>query len=921
YRMKYFILLSGAMLVFLQAFSQTDVAPTVSPEFFSADEAITITYDVTGTPLSNLDDAWLWLWLPDNTGASIDSNVNPATGDTSASDAAKFTKNEEGGVTTFSITLTLTEFTDAAANDIDQVGMLLKGNDWGDGQSNDYLTNVTTGFTLQFSFPEGQFGFYESGEVIKVSLKTSEIAKIELYLDEVLIADETDAIALSFDHTVVDDGEIHILTAKANTSTDAEEVSYSYGISPTPPVATIPNGMIDGVNYDTTDDTKATLVITAPNKENVFVLGDFNNWIVDNNYLMNVDGERYWVTVNDLVPGKEYVFQYLIDGELRIGDPYTDKVSDPWDDQYIDDTTYPDLIKYPTGLTNYRASVLQTGQTSYTWVNNSFVAPDKENLMIYEVLIRDFYSTHSYKAVMDKLDYIEDLGVNVLELMPVNEFEGNESWGYNPNFFFAPDKYYGTKNDLKALVDECHSRGIAVIIDLVLNHTFNSSPIARMYWNEQANKPAADNPWYNEDHNFQNPDAHWGSDLNHESDYTQALVDSVNSYWMKEYNLDGFRFDFTKGFGNNIKSQSSDSWGSKYDADRIALLKRMSDKIWEDNEDAYVIFEHLAENSEEKELADYGIMLWGNMNGDYIALAKGFIKDIQWIYHESRGFSEPNVVGYMESHDEERVMWEISKSGSKTLQENLRRLQLNAAFFFTVPGPKMVWQFGEMGYDEELNDDRLANKPPHWEYLEDEDRIKLVNVYQSLMNLRSQTSYIDSDYFEWQSAGTTKWISIDHPDVQIVIAGNFGIESAAINPQFTSDGEWHDYLSEGTIEVTDFQNFELNVAPGGFKIYTSMKIDNYIDGDSEILGLLDDRISDMNVAVYPNPVNNTLNVQSDTRIKAISVYDLTGRKQLERSFNEFQTEIQLSVEHMETGIYIIELNTTKGRTTRRFIKD
>ena len=124
--------------------------------------------------------------------------------------------------------------------------------------------------------------------------------------------------------------------------------------------------------------------------------------------------------------------------------------------------------------------------------------------------------------------------MNAIEFMPTNEFEGNSSWGYNPNFYFAPDKYYGPKNDFKALIDECHNRGIAVIIDLVLNHSYNSSPMARMYWNNSANRPAADNPWFNEVSNFENTDAHWGSDLNHESLYTKNFVDSVNTYWMQE---------------------------------------------------------------------------------------------------------------------------------------------------------------------------------------------------------------------------------------------------------------------------------------------------------------------------------------------------------------------------------------------------
>src|SRR5690606_13569406 len=105
------------------------------------------------------------------------------------------------------------------------------------------------------------------------------------------------------------------------------------------------------------------------------------------------------------------------------------------------------------------------------------------------------------------------------------------------------------------------------------NHSYGQSPLVRMYF--ENGKPAANNPWYNVDHNFQNTDAHWGYDFNHESPHTKAFVDSVNAFWLTHYKVDGFRFDFTKGFSNTVYGPSD--WGSAYDAARIANLKRMTD--------------------------------------------------------------------------------------------------------------------------------------------------------------------------------------------------------------------------------------------------------------------------------------------------------------------------------------------------------
>src|SRR5690606_28140836 len=117
---------------------------------------------------------------------------------------------------------------------------------------------------------------------------------------------------------------------------------------------------------------------------------------------------------------------------------------------------------------------------------------------------------------------------------------------------------------------------------------------------------------------------------------------------------------FTKGFSNNFKPMS-DEWGSRYDADRVRLLKRMVDAMWEVAPGSYAIFEHLAENREDQELAEYGILLWGNMNYNYNEATMGYHadgkSDFSWGFHETRGWNVPHLVTYMESHDEERLMF------------------------------------------------------------------------------------------------------------------------------------------------------------------------------------------------------------------------------------------------------------------------
>lgn len=466
-----------------------------------------------------------------------------------------------------------------------------------------------TGLTVRFDQPSG-IATLNSGETLAMKASASMVADMKLFVGNEPIATQSNVKEITAEHTFLQAGNFEI-RVEASIGGQTETATRTVNVLGETVQAPLPANVRPGINYLSIHE--ATLVLQAPKKKTVHVVGDFNDWKLSPEYQLKQDGEFFWITLSGLEREKEYAFQYVVDGTIYIADPYADKVLDPWNDSYIPSTVYPDLKPYPTGKAEGIVSVLQTGQTPYQWQVTDFKKPDRNQLMVYEMHIRDFTSEHSFNAAKDKLPYLKQLGINAIELMPVNEFEGNSSWGYNPSFYFAVDKYYGTKNDMRAFVDECHRQGIAVIIDLVLNHSFGQSPFYLLY-READGTPSADNPWYNQKSNIPNAALQWGYDFNHQSTYTRALVDSVAGFWMKEYKVDGFRYDFTKGFSNT----SQDTWANKYDAERIANLKRMSSEIWKRNSDAYVIIEHLTEGTtEEKELGEAGIMLWRNMNHAY----------------------------------------------------------------------------------------------------------------------------------------------------------------------------------------------------------------------------------------------------------------------------------------------------------------
>ncbi|HHN48177.1 MAG TPA: T9SS type A sorting domain-containing protein, partial [Bacteroidales bacterium] len=614
--------------------------------------------------------------------------------------------------------------------------------------------------------------------------------------------------------------------------------------------------------------------------------------------------------------------------------PYTHKVIDPWNDKWIPSTTYPNLIQYPEGKTTGIASVFQTAQVAYEWEITDFTPPAKEDLIIYELHIRDFVATRDIKTLIDTLDYLERLGVNAIELMPINEFEGNDSWGYNPSFYFATDKAYGRRSDYKKFIDECHKRGIAVILDMVLNHSYGQSPLVQMYSKSNFWEPAPENPWYNE----YCPHAPWcwGADFDHLSPYTQEFVDRVNEFWLTEFKVDGFRFDFTKGF-TNVQTGGQ---GWNYDAVRVSLLKRMADHIWSVNPSAYVILEHFTDNSEEKELAEYGMLLWGNLNYNYNEATMGYHdggkSNFSWISYKNRGWTVPHLVGYMESHDEERLMyknitWGNSGNPAHNITDTtiaLQRIATAAAFFFTIPGPKMIWQFGELGYDYSINycpNDGSLNpgcrtnpKPVRWDYFEDARRNQLFHVFSDLIKMKQNYDAFRTDDFNLSLAGAMKRIRLNHASMNVVVLGNFGIQADDISAQFQHTGWWYEHFSGDSINVTDV-NMSIQLNPAEYRLYSTQKIVGAGDvvhppGTSHSLLIKPNPVKDHFTVEFTLPANDFI---------SLDVYNIQGKKVATLNQGQYSSGVHSKnysrPVNLASGVYLLRLVSGQQVVTQKFI--
>jgi glycosidase len=896
------LLLAGMCLLSFFPFIHSQLL-TWTPAFAKDNDAITITVDATKgnqgllgfsgnvyvhiglvTSLSTNEGDWKYVpftWA-----------TTPAAGQATPAGANKWSYTINNIRSFFNVTNGSEVIKAIAILFRDATGNLVQRNaDVNVYNGNMYVPVYDNSLSVRFSLPPLQPYYHpipepinkQAGDNINVTGIASQSSDMKLYLNGSVIQTATAVSTLSATPTLTVSGNTEIVVEAVAGSVTKKD-TLRFFVAPGITIAPLPAGVRNGINY-AANNTEVTLVVYAPGKNRISVIGEFagSNWVEQGQYVMNKtpDGNYWWLTITGLTAGTEYAYQYLVDGSLKIADPYAEKILDPYNnnDQNIPATTYPGLKPYPAGLTTGIVSILQTNAPGYTWVNNSFTRPDKRNLFIYELLVRDFVAAHDWKTIKDTISYLKRLGVNAIEIMPFNEFEGNESWGYNPDFYFAPDKYYGPKNTLKEFVDVCHSNGIAVVMDIALNHSFGLSPLVQLYWDAANNRPAANNPWFNPvpKHAF-----NVGYDMNHESPATHYYFSRIVEHWLQEYRLDGFRFDLSKGFtqtqtcdanGNNC---DVNAW-SAYDASRVAIWKGYYDTLQLKSSGSYAILEHFAADNEEIALSDYGMLLWGNMNFNFNEASMGYTStsDFSRGLYSVRNWNKPYLVTYMESHDEERLAYKDINFGNssggystKDTATSLVRIEMCAAFLMSMPGPKMIWQFGELGYDYSINyctngtinnNCRLDNKPIRWDYKQDTRRQRLYDIYSSLAKLRYHGWY--KDIFTANNItitrslnGAIKQMTIRSAldSSQIVIIGNFDVTSQSGTVVFPTAGTWYDYLNGNTFTATGVSQ-SVTLQAGEYHLYLNRNLVNAVT--TPVIDI-NNPGNTLQVVVYPNPVQN-----------------------------------------------------------------
>ncbi|CAF0785050.1 unnamed protein product, partial [Didymodactylos carnosus] len=430
----------------------------------------------------------------------------------------------------------------------------------------------------------------------------------------------------------------------------------------------------------------------------------------------------------------------------------------------------------------------------YEWKYDDCMLPPDEELVIYELHVGDFsggekdtYVRGQFKHIIEKIEYLKELGVNAIELMPVKEYPGNHSWGYNPRYYFAIETSYGTTADMKQMIDEFHKNGMRVICDGVYNHSDCSSPLTQIDHDY----------WYH--HNPKDVSMSWGPEWNYghfDQKYNvwparKFIGDSIR-YMVEEFHIDGIRFDAARQIQNFdflhwVTKEAKKAAGSKPfytvaeflpDEPCITNIDGPMDGCWHDS-----FYWALRD-----------CILYDNVDLERLKSVidcrrQGF-------------FGVPNVVNYIGNHDHDRLFVELGKERNIFGDEAFRRIRLGVVIQMTAMGIPMIWMGEEIG---EYKEKSPGVSKVDWSLIEDRpdnsnaQNKALVAFYRGLVHLRKGNKAFFTTNLEYiHEDGNAKVLAFqrwsDTGD-RVVVIINFSQNFLAgyTVPNLPCNGCWHEW--------------------------------------------------------------------------------------------------------------------------------
>jgi 1,4-alpha-glucan branching enzyme len=545
----------------------------------------------------------------------------------------------------------------------------------------------------------------------------------------------------------------------------------------------------------------------APNNKAAALIGSFSE---RKEIPMEKGEDGYFRTQVEVEDG---VYQY----KFRIQTKSPNFEPDQWVDAIDPYATDVDEQK-DTGLVRIKDGkrIVDT----YVWQHDDTPLPENHELIIYEMHVADFSGGESdsdkrgkYVDAIEKLDYLSELGINAIELMPVNEYPGDYNWGYKVRHFFATESSYGSTEDLKRFIDECHARGIRVFMDGIYNHTDEECPlmlIDRNYW------------YYEHMHYPDDPQNYWGSEFNY-NNYDEKLdvkpawkfVGDVVRFWVQEYHIDGIRFDAVRQLANFefldwLAHQSKKNTANKPfyniaehipDTSNVTAPEGPLDACWHESFRYFVVPHICGETFEVEKLKE---VLNPKQQGYATAI---------------------NVVNYLATHDRQRLLRELGDRGIFD-EAAFRRAKLAAVILMTAMGVPMLWMGEEFGEHKRKSETVTQPKKIAWPLLEREMNRDLFEYYKGLISLRKQHAALQSDNIEFfhenPEAKVLAYVRWNDAGDRVVVVANFSDQTLAGYrvPNFPTGGRWQEWQTNSLFEIAqdsaviDLPEFEAKVLVG-----------------------------------------------------------------------------------------------------------
>ncbi|MGB7084978.1 MAG: alpha-amylase family glycosyl hydrolase [Phormidesmis sp.] len=521
----------------------------------------------------------------------------------------------------------------------------------------------------------------------------------------------------------------------------------------------------------------------APYNASASLVGDF----LENPANMKKDADGYFRTTVDLEDGS-YAYKFRVQSKsfflepdewVEVLDPYATQVSES--DQVA-------IVRIKDG---------DRIVDDYVWQNDDAELPSFDELVIYEMLVQDFaideasdQKSGTFQTIIEKLDYLQDLGINTLELMPVQSCPMEIGWGYNLRHYFALRSSYGKPSDLKQLIDECHARNMRVILDVVLNHSEAESPLTKIdydYWYRREAKDP-DNSWgpeFNYNHYDEKYECHPARDF---------MRDMIN-FWISEYHFDGLRFDAVK----QLDHPEFLGW-IVHEARIVAQPKSL-----------FTAAEHIPEKPELSAFEGPVDSSWRvSFHYNFLDLllkedvATDRIKEL--IDPTQSGFqSTQDIINYLTSHDQDRLMANLADADIFD-EAAFKRARFGAALVMTSMGIPMIWMGDEFG---EYQPKSLEPSPLDWSLLDNDTNTALLNDYKGLIALRKQNAALRSDniavfhensndrilgYMRWHEMGARVAVIANYSDNYIA---DYTVSD------LPEDGTWHEWTKDYDIQVEE----------------------------------------------------------------------------------------------------------------------